>query len=253
MNVLRDTWIIFVRQLRPAMRNPAAVLVFGMLQPVLYLALFAPLLSGMPGTMGEESWQWFVPGMLAMLGLFGTAFAGFGLLPEMRSGAHERLLATPVSRVALLLGRVLRDVAILLVQAAIVLAVVLVLPIDLRVSPLGVVAGLGVLIVLGIGLGTLSYRLALALKQEYLFAGALQTFLMPVILLSGILLPMDLAPGWLYTLSRMNPVSHVVEAERALFVGDFTDSAVPVGTAIAFAVAAVALVVGARAMRRVSA
>ncbi|WP_393916488.1 hypothetical protein [Halostreptopolyspora alba] len=64
---------------------------------------------------------------------------------------------------------------------------------------------------------------------------------------------MDLAPVWLYTLSRVNPVTHVVEAERALFAGDFTDSAVLVGTAVALAVAVVALAVGARAMRRVAA
>ncbi|GAA3756469.1 ABC-2 type transport system permease protein [Spinactinospora alkalitolerans] len=251
MNVLRDTGIVFVRQMRPTLRNPVAVIVFGMLQPVLYLALFGPLLSGMPGPSGAASWEWFVPGIVVMLGLFGTAFAGFGLLPELRSGAHERLLATSVSRVALLLGRVSRDVVVLLVQAVLVIAVVTAL--GLRVSPLGVAAGLLLLAVLGIGLGILSYVMAMLLRQEYLFAGLLQTVIMPLILLSGVLLPMDMAPGWLSTISRANPISHVVDAERALFAGDLTEPAVLVGTGVAVAIALIAVVLGTRSMRRVSA
>ncbi|WP_255430083.1 ABC transporter permease [Streptomonospora sp. PA3] len=251
MPLLRDTWLVFLRQLRPTLHNPVTGLGFSLLQPVLYLALFAPLLSGMPGAMGRNSLDWFVPGVLAMLALFGTSFAGFGLLPELRSGAHERLLAAPVSRVALLLGRVMRDIAILLVQSTAIL--LLVIPFGLRVSPLGAAAGLLVLLVMGVGLGTLSYMLAMSVKQEFVFPAILQTTTMPLILLSGILLPMELAPTWLYTLSRINPLSHVVDAERALFAGDFGDPSVLLGSGVALAVAVVALALGTRLMRRLAA
>ncbi|MBV2363711.1 ABC transporter permease [Streptomonospora nanhaiensis] len=250
MSFLRDTWIVFLRQLRPTLHAPLLGLGFSMLQPVLYLVLFAPLLSGMPGAMGDNSLQWFVPGVLAMLGLFGTAFAGFGLLPEIRGGAHERMLATPASRVALLLGRVLRDVAVLLVQSVVILLAVL--PFGLEVSLPGAAAGLALLMVLGTGLGTLSYLLAMTLREESMFAAALQTMIMPLILLSGVMLPMDLAPAWLYALSRANPVSHVVDAERALFAGDFGDVSVLAGTGVAVAIAAVALAAGTRMMRRLA-
>ncbi|WP_238580994.1 ABC transporter permease [Streptomonospora alba] len=250
MSLLRDTWLICLRQLRPTLHSPVAGLGFSALQPILYLALFAPLLSGMPGAMGENPLQWFVPGVLAMLALFGTSFAGFGLLPELRSGAHERLLAAPVNRVALLLGRVLRDIAVLLGQATVILLIVVAF--GLRVSPAGAVAGLLVLLIMGVGLGTLSYMLAMSVKQEFLFPAILQTTTMPLILLSGILLPMELAPTWLYTLSRINPLSHVVDAERALFAGDFSDPSVLVGSAVAVAVAVVALALGTRLMRRLA-
>ncbi|GAA4909096.1 ABC transporter permease [Streptomonospora salina] len=251
MPLLRDTWLIFLRQLRPTLHSPVAGMGFSMLQPILYLALFAPLLSGMPGATGEDPLQWFVPGVLAMLALFGTSFAGFGLLPELRSGAHERLLAAPVSRVALLLGRVLRDIAVLLGQAAVILLIVVAS--GLRVSPVGAAAGLLVLLVMGVGLGTLSYMLAMSVKQEFLFPAILQTTTMPLILLSGILLPMEMAPTWLYTLSRINPLSHVVDAERALFRGDFGDPSVLIGAGVAAAVAVVALALGTRLMRRLAA
>ncbi|GAB3455811.1 ABC transporter permease [Streptomonospora sediminis] len=250
MSFLRDTWLIWLRQLRPTLHSPITGMGFSMLQPVLYLALFAPLLSGMPGAMGENSLQWFLPGVLAMLALFGTLFAGFGLLPELRSGAYERLLAAPVNRVALLLGRVLRDITVLGCQATVILLIVI--PFGLRVSPLGAVVGLLLLLIMGIGLGTLSYMLAMSVKQEFIFPAILQTTTMPLILLSGILLPMDLAPTWLYVLSRINPLSHVVDAERALFAGDFGDPSVLIGAGVAVAVAVIALFLGTRLMRRLA-
>ncbi|MFJ9555795.1 ABC transporter permease [Nocardiopsis sp. NPDC101807] len=244
--VARDTWTVFVRQMRPLLHRPL-LLGFGMLQPVLYLVLFAPLLTGLAGAEGENPWQWFVPGLLVMLALFTAGFAGFGLLPEMASGAHERMLATPASRVSLLLGRVLRDVAQMMAQM--VLIIVLVIPFGFRVSVAGAVVGLLLLAVLGIGLSTLSYLTALAVKQTYVFAPVLQTVIMPLMLLSGVLLPMELAPSWLYGLSRVNPVAYVVDAERALFAGDWGLS-VGIGWAVAVALAAAALAFGSRAMRR---
>nr|WP_246407408.1 ABC transporter permease [Nocardiopsis aegyptia] len=246
--LLRDTGLVFQRQLRPVLRRPV-MLVFGMLQPVLYLVLFAPLLTGLAGAEGENPWQWFVPGLLVMLALFTAGFAGFGLLPEMASGAYERLLATPANRVALLLGRVLRDVALMLAQ--VVLILVLVLPFGFRTNVVGALVGLALLAVLGIGLSTLSYLVALVAKQTYVFAPVLQTVIMPLMLLSGVLLPMDLAPTWLYTLSRLNPVAYVVDAERALFAGEW-GAAVGLGWGVALALAVAALLVGARMTRRMN-
>jgi ABC-2 type transport system permease protein len=247
-HLFRDTWIVFVRQMRPMLYRPA-LLAFGMLQPILYLVLFSPLLTGLAGAEGENPWQWFVPGLFVMLALFTAGFAGFGLLPELASGAHERLLATPVNRAALLLGRVLRDVVTMLVQVALVL--VIVLPFGFRAPVAGALVGLALLGVLGIGLSTLSYLAAMVAKQTYVFAPIVQTVLMPLMLLSGVLLPMDLAPPWLYTLSRLNPVAYVVDAERALFAGQW-DASVGIGWAVAVVLAVVALGVGSRAMRRLA-
>jgi ABC-2 type transport system permease protein len=246
--LVRDTVTVFARQMRPFLHRPL-MLFFGMLQPVLYLVLFAPLLTGLAGAEGQDPWQWFVPGLLVMLGLFTAGFAGFGLLPEMSSGAHERLLATPVSRVSLLLGRVLRDVVMMLAQMVLIL--VLVVPLGFEASLAGAVVGLLLLAVLGAGLATLSYLAALAVKQTYVFAPIVQTLIMPLMLLSGVLLPMELAPPWLYALSRANPVAYVVDAERALFAGQW-DASVALGWAVAVVLAVAALAGGSRAMRRLS-
>jgi ABC-2 type transport system permease protein len=248
MTAIAHTGIVLSRQLRPLARDPF-VLIFGVLQPLVFLALYGPLLAAMPGAGGASPWQWFVPGIIVMVSLFGTSVAGSYLLEEIRVGAFERFLVTPLDRRSLLVGRALKEVVPLTLQA--LLIIVLVTPFGFRVEPAGIVLGLLLLAVFGVGLGALSHSLAMSVRhQEYLFWLVQQTLLFPMLLLSGILLPMELAPDWLYALSRLNPLTYVVEAERALFAGDLANPSVAVGAAVAIAVAVVGLVVGTRLVRR---
>jgi ABC-2 type transport system permease protein len=102
-----------------------------------------------------------------------------------------------------------------------------------------------------VGVGALSYSLALAAKDaDWMFWTVQQTLLFPLLLLSGILLPLDDGPGWLRALARVNPLSYVVDAERALLGGDLTTGSVLAGAICAVIVAVLGLVVGTRAMRR---
>ncbi|MDH6218085.1 ABC-type multidrug transport system permease subunit [Streptomyces pseudovenezuelae] len=142
---------------------------------------------------------------------------------------------------------------ILLTQALLIL--ILLLPTDFRLRPLGALAGLALLTVFGIGIGALSFTLALhSRKQQTLFYGVQQVIFFPLLLLSGVLLPItqDSAPGWLYVLSRINPVTYVVEAERALFDGRFTELSLLYGIVGAGAVAVLGVAAGIRAMRNAS-
>ena len=112
----------------------------------------------------------------------------------MRVGAFERFLVTPLDRSSLLIGRALKEVVPLDLQA--ILIVALVTPFGFQLHTAGVALGLLLLAVFGVGLGALSHSLAIAVQhQEYLFWLVQQTFLFPVLLLSGILLPMDGGAG----------------------------------------------------------
>jgi ABC-2 type transport system permease protein len=241
---MRDTFLVFLRTLRPTLRNPV-VIVFGLMQPLLFLVLFGPLLGG------SDSWQWFVPGLIVQMGLFGTAYAGFGLIPEIRSGALERMRVTPISRVSLLLGRVVHDVLLLVVQCSLLLALATIG--GFRASIGDVLAGLVFAVLLGVSIGSVSYTLALKLRHEYTFAPVLSSTVMPLLLLSGVLLPMNQGPDWLYTLSRINPFSHIADGIRAVIGGNYGSSSVLTGGVIAVALVAVCLAWGTRSFRRVNA
>src|SRR5215471_15453471 len=149
MKTLRDTWLVFQRYLDLLLHNPVWV-VIGVVQPLLYLLLFAPLLksiAAMPGFPSGGAYNVFVPGLLIQLGLFGASGVGFSLIAELRFGVVERLRVTPVSRFALLLGRSLRDVLILLVQS--LMLILLSLPFGLDIHPVGLIVMLVLVAMIG--------------------------------------------------------------------------------------------------------
>jgi ABC-2 type transport system permease protein len=250
MKIVRDTWLMFQRSMMLSLRNPLWVLI-GLLQPIIYLALFAPLLKkvvAIPGFPPGGAFNVFVPGLLIQLGLFGAAFVGFGLLAELRAGVVERMRVTPVSRFAMLLGRSLRDVVMLLVQAIVLIA--LAVPFGLDINAEGVAVALCLLALVGLVMAPLSYAVALWLGSEDALAPFLNMVSLPLLLLSGVLLPMSLAPGWLQALAAINPLSHAVSAMRALFNADFANIEIAWGVGLMAALAALSLWVAGRAFGR---
>jgi ABC-2 type transport system permease protein len=218
VKIVRDTWLIFQRQLLLLVRNPVWVFV-GIFQPVMYLLLFAPLLKpALNASTTAEAYRIFVPGLLVLLAIFGGLFQGFGLIAELRAGVIECSRVTPVSRLALLLGRSLRDVVSLLVQGAII--TVLALFFGLRVHLGDVLLAFLLLGLISLMTSSVSYGVALAVKSEDVLAPVMNTIAQPVLLLSGILLPMSLAPRWLQAIADWNPFAWAVEGARALFAGD---------------------------------
>jgi ABC-2 type transport system permease protein len=246
MRTLFETRLIFTRAMRLSLRNPVWV-ILGLIQPILYLVMFGPLLEGMTAVRGwpaGDAWQVFVPGLLVQLGIFGAAFVGFGLIAEMRAGVVERMRVTPASRPALLMGRVLRDVVVLLVQGTILIGCAMLFGLD---APLGgLVLGLVVVCLLGAAFSSASYAAALVLKSEDALAPLANGLAVPLLLLSGILLPMSLAPGWLEAISDANPVKHVVDGVRALFLDDVVTATVIWGVIAALGLVAAGIALGTR-------
>src|SRR5437899_12333858 len=103
MKLLRDTWLVFGRYFGLLIHNPVWI-ALGVLQPLLYLILFAPLLkpiSSMQGFGPGGAYNVFVPGLLVQLGMFGAGGGGFSLIVETRRGVIERLRVSPGDRVGL--------------------------------------------------------------------------------------------------------------------------------------------------------
>jgi ABC-2 type transport system permease protein len=224
MKLARDTWLIFQRSMTLVMRNPVWMIV-GVIQPLYYLLLFGPLLKpALHARTDAEAYRFFVPGLLVMLAIFGTFFVGFGLIGELRAGIIERSRVTPVSRLALLLGRSLRDVVSLLFQAVII--TVLSIPFGLTVRLDDLLLAYLVLSLIALMLSALSFAIALKLRSEDALAPMLNMVGQPVLLLSGILLPLTFAPVWLRRVADWNPFSWAASATRALFAGHPGDSSV---------------------------
>ena len=248
MSFARDTMLIFRRQLRLSSRNPAWVII-GLVQPVLYLAFFGPLLTkvasgGVPGFPAGNSYSFFVPGLLIQLGLFGAAFVGFTIIADWRYGVIERLRVTPVSRLAILSGRVLRDVVVLLIQA--VVLVVAGVAFGMRAPWAGVLIGFGFVAAVAVSLSAISYTVGLLTKSEDVLAPSLNMVVVPLMLLSGIMLPLTLGPGWLQGIARVTPFRYIIDAMRDGFAGHYLNTVMLEGVAVALGLAAACLWIAAR-------
>ncbi|MBB6352047.1 ABC-2 type transport system permease protein [Nonomuraea muscovyensis] len=236
----RDTWLLFRHGFAVTMQQKVGV-VFGAVQPLLFLVLFGPIFA----TIG--TWETLVPGLIVQLGLMSTGLAGFGIVMESRFGVLERMRVTPASRLALLLGRVLNNVVTLAVQTALLL--VAGFAFGLRVPLAGLLAAFVLVLLLGAGLAALSYAAALTLN-EHLFAPVMTTVVVPLTLLSGAFLPMSMAPGWLNAISYVSPFRYVLEALRELFAGHYASTTVHVGAVVTVAFAGLGVAVGTRVFHR---
>jgi ABC-2 type transport system permease protein len=256
MSFIHDTWFIYRRQVRLILRNPA-FLTIGLLQPILYLVLFGPLLTNLPagslsggtGSGGVAgAYRFFVPGLLIQLALFGSTFVGFAIISDWRSGVIERYRVTPVSRVAILAGRVLRDVTMLIIQSTVLILAGLAF--GLRAPLPAVLMGYVYIVLVAIGLASVSYAVALQLKSEDSFAPLINSIIVPLVLLSGIMLPLTLGPGWLQGIARISPFRYIIDAMREAYAGHYFDTIVIEGLAVAVGLAAVFMWLGSRVFVR---
>jgi ABC-2 type transport system permease protein len=227
VKLARDTWLIFQRQMLLVARTPAWI-GFAIAQPVTYLLLFAPLLklalSAEGVTSYAQAYRIYVPGLLVLTAVLGGLFTGFGLLAEIRSGIIERARVTPVSRLALVLGRALREVVMLLLQSVVI--TVLALFSGLTVPVVDLLLAYLLLGLLTVFAVALSYGLTMRMRNEAALGPMLTTVSQPIMLLSGVLLPLTLAPLWLRRVAEGNPFYWATNGMRSLFQGNSGASSV---------------------------
>jgi ABC-2 type transport system permease protein len=229
MSFLRATGLLFRRKLREFLRQPTWVFV-GLTQPLLYLALFAPLLqslAGRPGFRSGSVLDVFVPGILVLMA-FGTGMgAGWIVIWEIDSGVIERLSVTPVSRWALVLGTVLRDVVTFVGPA--VLVVVVAIPFGFHAHWAGLAILLMLLALLTAIVSAWSAAMGILLRQIGSLAAVVTGLQLPLTLLAGILLPLSLAPAWMVIVAHVDPLYYAVEAARDLAANSLATPSVAQG------------------------
>ncbi len=219
MKLILDTGQLFKRKMLETLRNPIFIIV-SMTTPIVYLALFAPLLNkltNVPGFVPGHVLNVFIPGLLVIIAFLGGLFVGYTMIDEVKNGVVERMRVTPTSRFALLAGRVLRD--LVNVTVIVVFFVLIAMPFGFQVNILGFLVLLVLIAMMLIITSSFSNAMGLILGDEDKLSPVVQAINLPVLLLSGMLLPMELAPKWLQVIAHFNPAYYVVEAGRLLTAG----------------------------------
>jgi ABC-2 type transport system permease protein len=195
-------------------------------QPTLWLVVFGEVMAHLRGvpTGGLSYLDFMAPGILAQSVLFIAIFYGIATIWERDLGILQKLLVSPASRTALVLGKALSAGVRALSQAVIVYVLALLMHLHVDLAPLNV-AGVLVLIIMGSALFSMfSVVMACIVRTRERFMGIGQILTMPLFFASNAIYPIALMPAWLRTVSTINPLTYQVDALRALMVTGGTSS-----------------------------
>ncbi|MFB4281122.1 MULTISPECIES: ABC transporter permease [unclassified Nonomuraea] len=248
--MIRHTVLFTGYELKKSFSNPIWP-IFGIMQPVLYLLMFAPLLKTLtPGGTTVDALRMFTPASMMMIAVFGSLFSGFGMIAELRNGSLERYAVSPAWRPAIVLGRVAKDMVVLVFQAILVLIVAIAM--GVRIGLVELVLVLLLMAATGLFASGLSQGLALTVRDENGMSQTLNLFMLPIMLLAGLFVPISFAPDWMRFLAPVNPLYHAVEAGRALFDGRLADSSIPVAFALFIVLAVLTTMWSMRSLRKIA-
>lgn len=218
MNTLRDIVYQVIRHWRTQIRMKVWIFL-NLFQPILWLVLFTQIfksLSNLPEMGGASYLQFFAPGVVVMTVLFGSAWAGMGMLYDIDMGILSKMLATPVSRISIVSSRVLASMTLLLLQGTIIFILALIMGVDIKTGAAGVIFALFIVSLLGLGFAAFSNGLALLYKRPEPLMGTINFLTMPMMFMSSTMMKPELLPDWLDTARHFNPVDYAVVGVRDL-------------------------------------
>ena len=194
-------------------RQPAFLLIT-IVQPLIWLLLFGALFKSVtqiPGFGGTGDYlDYLTPGIVVMLAVSSAGWTGMGFIEDINSGVMDRMLVTPAWRGAFNLGSVAQCVVSVVLQTLLIIGLALLLGAE--------VAHAGVLILvaalLAAAFASLSNGLGVLTRQRESLIGAVSLLLLPLTFLSSALMQLSLAPGWIETVARFNPVDWAAVAAR---------------------------------------
>jgi len=214
-----DTRVLTARQLRKVLRRPMYV-VYLFVQPVIFVLLFRYAFGGAIDTGSVSYVDFLLPGIIVMTAVFGALTTGLGLTEDLAAGVVDRFRSLPIARSAVLLGRTGADVVTNTITLLVMLAIGV--AVGFRpTQPLYDVA-LALLLVLAFAFvfSWISAYVGLAVRNPETAQSVGFIWVFPLVFASSAFVPADTMPGAVRAFAEINPVTLVVDASRALMIGD---------------------------------
>ncbi|HKI44192.1 MAG TPA: ABC transporter permease [Balneolales bacterium] len=210
------SWHITIRQMRNLMRQPWYV-VITLVQPIIWLLLFGGLfksIASVPGFHAKSYIDFLTPGIVIMSALFSNGWSGMGVIDDMDRGVMDRFLVTPVSRGAIITGRLAQQGVVTIVQSVIIIFLAWLVGAHFPGGIIGVLVLILSAMILGGSISSLSIALALLLRKEESVIAASNLILLPLTFLSSAFMQENLIPHWIRIAAGFNPVDWAVNTGR---------------------------------------
>jgi ABC-2 type transport system permease protein len=221
MRIAAETWFMIGRQVRNLIRQPIWIALM-LIQPMIWLVLYGQLFSRVPSLRGGAGSyvEFLAPGVVVMNAFFGATWSGMAMIDDLERSVVDRFLATPVSRVSIVLSQIVRAGITAIIQALVILLVGIALGVRVNGGAIGWLAVLAAAALLATAFGGFSQALALILRREESMIGLANFIGLPLMFLSSILISRGTMPGWMDSVAHYNPVDWgTVAARHAIVTG----------------------------------
>jgi ABC-2 type transport system permease protein len=214
----QKTFVIAEFEILKIFRDPTEIFTRSV-QPALWLLVFGQVFARMRITGNVNYLDFMAPGILAQSTLFVSIFYGIAIIWERDLGLTHKFLATPTPRAALVLGKSLSAGVRCVPLAVIVYILAVLLGVHIVWEPLALLGVLAMVMLGAIFFSTFSLIIACLVKTRERFMGIGQLMTMPLFFASNAIYPIALMPGWLQVLSRVNPLTYMIDALREMMTG----------------------------------
>jgi len=213
-----DAMLLTRRNLLHYLRVPSLI-VFSTVTPVMFVVLFGYVFGGAIDIPGFSYIDFLMPGIFVQTVAFGAMQTGIGLAEDMSKGMVDRLRSLPMARSAVLVGRTMADTIRNFLVVGLMAGVGLLIGFRFHNGLVAALAGLGLVVLFAMSFAWISATIGLSLGSVESAQSSGLVWVFPLTFASSIFVPVATMPGWLQAFARVNPVTHVVDALRALFLG----------------------------------
>ena len=231
---IRDTYLIAARNLRHVARTPQFLLVQVLIQPIIFVLLFALVFGGAIRTPGMTYIDFLLPGILVQTVAFGALNTAIALTQDLQNGLMDRFWSLPMTRLAVVLGRITADMLLAALGVVVMLMVGFLIGFRVHSSNAGALGALGVVLLFGFSLTWLAALLGVVFRKPEMVQATGFIAIFPLTFASSVFVPVATMPGWLQVVAKHTPMTPTVDAVRHLLAGQ------PVGNELGLALAWIA-------------
>ena len=242
LTILYDTQSLLERYMIKLVRNPT-LLATNLVTPLLFLFLFSQLLqklSVFPGVSGSYL-EYLTPGIVVLNAMTGATLSGVSIVNDLNSGFLSKMLLTQVSRPAILLGRLLTDVAVVVAQSIITIVVAVAMGVTVSSGFPGVLLILVTVAFFELALSGIFLVVGMRTRKTETISAIGSVIFFPLIFVSSAMFPSSFFPTWAQDISMYNPVSYASNVTRGLIQGGLTWGTLVAGFAVIGAIAIVTI------------
>jgi ABC transporter DrrB family efflux protein len=216
--LVSDSLVMAERNLVRLPRSPDLLIGFT-IQPVMFVLLFAYVFGGAIVTPGYDYIDFLIPGIIVQNIAFGGFVTALGLAEDLTKGLIDRFRSLPTARASVLAGRTLADIVTNTLAIVVLVVTGLIIGFSFNASALEILGGVGLLLLFGFAFSWIFALLGMMVSSPEAANGVGFTLIFPITFISAAFVPVDSMPAGLQEFAEVNPITIVVNAMRALWLG----------------------------------